>query len=239
MVFLGACEESSVDSSAPLVQINAPFDGAEYRSGEILPVELILTDNVDLSTLVLKVHDNERAHDENLPSNFFHWDTMLNLNVFGVETRLQFDFPIPEDLPVETNFHLIVDCGDKSGNFSGWQERNFTIRRGCPRNIPDNAAPTIDLQSNASVATFTNTPIIVLADVEDDLCLKSLDLQLVSPSDSVWYEKTYSYNDINGPSFQLQESLNAPSVKDNYILNIKATDGLDNVSSVDVAVQVL
>lgn len=234
VVSMVSCARTQLDESPPLVEVKAPFNDAVYRVGDTLPVKLVLTDNADLSTLFLRIHDNRRIHSEDVPASYFLWDTIMQFNVFGTITELDFQFPLPDNLPFETDFHCVLECMDDAGNSSGMKEINFSVN-----NLNDTVSPSINLQTQPPIAAFANQNFAVVAQVEDNVCLKSVEVRLTDSSDSLHHEIYIDEVTIDGAFFQLSEFIKAPALQADYTLNITAKDALDNETKLLVPVMVL
>lgn len=234
-LLLGSCDEGyKIDETAPQIRVMSPFETAEYRSDEKLFVQLELTDDVDLKEFTLRVHDDSRPHSETSPPSFFEWDTLIHMNVFGTKTDLKFELPLPQNFTPDSDYHFVAMCVDKSGNQTKWMEIPFKVVSPF-----DNEIPVITLRSSSPVGTFPNDPFVVMADIYDNLLIKEIRVTLTDGLDVIYSDNVIKASQIGGNFFSLQEFLTAPSISGNYTVRIIATDGLDNVSSLEVPVKVL
>lgn len=229
-----SCGKNSVDTQAPFLQIKAPFEGAEYRSGEFLPIDIGVTDNDELMDIQLRVHTNLNDHSENAPDHFFIWDTTFNVRAFGQSSDFKFDIYLDENLPYDETYHLVVDCGDQSGNRTGWQEVEFVVK-----NFLDNTSPVISLMTDTMVAAFANNMFAIIANVEDNQCLDMVEMEMMTPADTSYFSSSYLSDEIDGATFEISEFIMAPSIQDEYTIVIRARDKNQNISITEVILKVL
>lgn len=233
LLIFASCEKSQVDTEAPFLKVNTPFEGGVYRTDIPLPIDLQMADNYDLSTLEVRVHDNIRPHSEVANLGLFIWDTLIQTNIFGEQTNVRYELDLPSDLPGIADYHCLISCTDISGNKTE-KVINFQIQ-----NVVDTIAPDITLKSGSPISTTAGELFYISAEIEDNICLKGLSFDLLNNSGNTMFEKQFEPDEIEGVLFQVSEFITAPTEKGNYVFTIKATDVLNNEGIMEIPVAVL
>jgi len=235
LLCLSSCYRYEIDDTAPVVRIDSPFEGASYRVGDTMRIEYRLTDDVELSEVVFRMHDNSQVHlgpntdITGVPANLFVWDTLMMLNAFGTESKYELKWPIPTTFIGVIPFHFVIEATDASGNTSELQEINFTIF-----NDLDPNAPEIVLTTNL-INTFSGNTFVVLGDVLDQEALNSIHFELTG-SNGTEFEIT---RNLEGNAYTITEFVTSPEVEAEYLMTITVTDVGGNETVGMVVVNVL
>lgn len=122
-----ACSDDDdviVDTEAPAITINEPHDDDEVAPGEELHFEAVFTDNVELGSYKIEIHDDFDDHDHAVKSshdvNPFHYEQDFTIPEGGTSFDAVHHIEIPTELdgaPLsEGAYHLSVFVTDAAGN---------------------------------------------------------------------------------------------------------------------------
>ena len=230
IVGFSSCYRVSIDENAPNVYIDAPFEGAVYRVGDTMTVDFRVIDDVELSEVKFRMHDNQQTHSEEAPSNIFLWDTLMVLNAFGTESDFKLQWTIPTYLTGSIPFHFVLEATDDSGNTSPTQEINFEVM-----NDFDLNAPKINL-TTTDISIFSGNTFVILGNAEDQEALSSITYLLKDLEGNIEYEANYN---IDGTTYDITEFIQSPSIEAEYLLEVMVMDIGGNETADTVMVKVL
>lgn len=117
-----ACSDDDGDTTKPVIQLDAPAEGANLMIGSDIHLDMDLSDNVMLSSYKIEIHNNfnghthgeTRATDETVAFHFDKsWDVSGNVNTHVHHHEIV----IPENA-TPGDYHLMVYCTDAAGNES-------------------------------------------------------------------------------------------------------------------------
>lgn len=118
-----ACSEHG-DTQPPKIEIIAPANEAEFVPGEAIRLQMVLTDNEQLSGYKVEIHDDFDDHDHKSTSTGTAWIFQKTWQVDPTD-RVAIDHQeivIPERIANEAiargSYHMGIYCTDLSGNES-------------------------------------------------------------------------------------------------------------------------
>lgn len=116
---------SDPDTEKPVISLVSPALESEIGAGQTLQLEIAVTDNQDLSSLRINIHNNFDGHDHNKKSAepFTFNET---IEVSGTEEVVTRSIEIPADAAAGP-YHLMAYCLDAQGNEADFVEAELTI----------------------------------------------------------------------------------------------------------------
>lgn len=125
MVFI-ACDDDEVDTTKPEITVVAPEAETIYHPGETITIQATFTDNIELDSYKIDIHDNFDGHDHdhkkstNSEEPFIFsgsWDFEKGLKSATITNT---EIVIPELIDGEEvahgEYHLMIYCADAAGN---------------------------------------------------------------------------------------------------------------------------
>ncbi len=236
--FLASCskEEDTKDTTRPMVRIESPGDDT-LRSGEILAVRVLMSDNEELSQVKFEVHDNFDGHShlKKAGSPVFTWDSIINLS--GKNAELVFNVQLPEDVAAG-KYDFLVMALDKSGNEAELAERELFIVNVLDEEEPQFAALSFTpaLMNGEIHLENGESEILVNATATDNLGLDKVIYRLIRESDEkeMWESET----SLNGTSSAISQRIELDQAwgKGHYELLITLVDETGNRHTEDIHV---
>ncbi len=223
------CFKSNQDDTEPAVRILEPFEDATFLSGSPITFHFEATDDVDLFELNIRIHDNDFDHNESAPSWLFEWDTIFQHKIFGQQTDLLIDVPIPANLG-SGPYHAVIESMDASGNRSPSRIVNFNIQ-----SIGDEDGPAFQLDQE-EITLVGGTVFFVTGIVTDETYVQTIEFRLIEVGTNVLHHE--SIHVVNTSSFDIQEFMPVPPSGAEYNLYITATDPHDNTTVLVIPVNV-
>jgi hypothetical protein len=114
-----SCEES--DTTKPVINLIEPEDGDSLQIGDDIHFEMELSDNEELKSYKVEIHNNFDNHGHTRAGNSEETVAFTfekTWNVSGKNTHVHHhEIFIPENA-TEGNYHLMVYCTDAAGNES-------------------------------------------------------------------------------------------------------------------------
>lgn len=125
-----ACSDDKGDTEKPLIELNAPAEGAVLKIGSDVHFDMDLSDNEGLRSYKVEIHNNFDNHGHTKAESsgetvdfVFNrsWDVSGNKNKY----EHHHDIVIPSNATPGA-YHFMVYCTDETGNES-YVARNITL----------------------------------------------------------------------------------------------------------------
>ncbi|TVR84086.1 MAG: DUF4625 domain-containing protein [Chitinophagaceae bacterium] len=113
MVFV-ACSKDE-DTEAPVIVVTSPQDHAEINAGGHFHVRANFTDNEELASWKIDIHDNFDGHSHKVSHK--GWSFVETGDLSGTSDNIDIRVDVPEDAH-HGDYHLLVFALDAAGNES-------------------------------------------------------------------------------------------------------------------------
>lgn len=118
--FIYACDEDdTVDTTAPTIELEDPVSGETVAAGSTMEVHCDLSDDINLATYSITIHDNFDGHSHGRTMGKFNYDE--SFDVEGTTAHVQ------EDITIDANstagpYHFIMQAIDAAGNSTSFED---------------------------------------------------------------------------------------------------------------------
>ncbi len=124
-ILIFSCKKEKADIEKPKIKINLPVEDAEYKSGETIPFNAVLSDNIELSEYSIDIH-NAAGHGHGRLMQIKEWDEEIKGSLSGILQAVKSDIVVPSGADTGS-YHFIVTCLDKAGNEADFVEIDFKV----------------------------------------------------------------------------------------------------------------
>lgn len=121
-VSLTSCGEDDgriVDVDAPAIELEHPTGAERIAAGGDMEVHAEITDNVELASLNISIHDNFDGHAHGRTAAEFDYDQSFDIS--GTSFEFEEDITIPTDATAGP-YHLILTAIDAEGNSTSFDD---------------------------------------------------------------------------------------------------------------------
>lgn len=118
-----ACSDDDADTSKPMIQLHEPEDGDSLKIGDDIHFEADFSDNEELGSYLVEIHNNFDGHGHKLKSASstdtepFSFKKSYDLNGLRNSHVHHHDIAISENA-TPGEYHFVVYCTDAAGNQS-------------------------------------------------------------------------------------------------------------------------
>lgn len=119
--FLFSCEDDNdvVDTTAPTIVLEDPVAGETFAAGSVLHVHGDLTDDIELATYSITIHDNFDSHSHGRTLAAFDYDQ--SFEVSGTTASIEQEIDVTASATAGP-YHFIVQAIDAAGNATSFDD---------------------------------------------------------------------------------------------------------------------
>lgn len=119
---LTSCKKEG-DTTKPVIDLISPAEGAVLGTGDDVHFEMELSDDIELASYKVDIHNNFDGHehskssDDSETTDFSYNNTWSDISGLRNTTVHHHEIVIPEDA-THGDYHFVVYCADAAGNES-------------------------------------------------------------------------------------------------------------------------
>lgn len=125
-------DDETQDTTKPVIleaTVNGEDHDLEFDAGDVLQLEVDLSDNEGLSQFKIDVHDVFDGHDHNKVLDGDAWEMTEVITVSGATATVNHTLNVPDPVTAGPH-HFIFRVLDAAGNESEFMEMNFILKNG-------------------------------------------------------------------------------------------------------------